>query len=269
MQKDLEKISEYWKKNYSSQIKEYRNFEISEDFKKYASLFSLGNSYLYIVNLYNFQLEYVSESVEQFVDKKASDVLLQDLLKTVIPEDLENITIMSQVINNFYASFLDRDKVLDYKNIFSYRMKNAEGKLRTMLYQAIPMSVLENGTPEHVLCIQTDVSHLKITSTSTVSFLHMKGGKSYLNVDISKGIFDPKVCEGGEKDLRELFSEREKEIVIKLSKGFNAEQIAEELNLSPHTIKTHRRNILHKSGCTNTTELVAKCLTNGIISPSV
>lgn len=254
---------------YSSQIKEYRSFEISEDFKRYAAMFSLGNSYLYIVNLYNFNLEYVSDSVERFVNKKASEVTLPDLLKTVIPEDLENITLKSRVINDFYTSFLDRESVLDYKNMFSYRLKNTEGKVRTMLYQAMPLSVLENGTPEHVLCIQTDVSHLKVTSTSAVSFINMKGGRSYYNVDVSKGIFDPKICEGGEKDLAELFSDREKEIVIKFSRGLNAEQIADELNLSHHTIKTHRRNILQKSGCANTTELVAKCLTNGIISPSL
>lgn len=269
MQKDLEKISEYWKEMYSSQVKEYRTFKISDDFKRYASMFALGNSYLYIVNLHDFELEYVSESVEAFVNKKADNVDLKDLLETVLPEDLENIRLKSKVINDFYTSFLDKKSVLAYKNLFSYRMKDAGGKVRTMLYQALPLSVLKNGTPEHVLCIQTDVSHLKVTSTSSVSFININGGKCYYNVGISKGIFDPGARESGEKDLSDLFSQREKEIVIKLSRGLNAEQIAEELHLSHHTIKTHRRNILQKSGCTNTTELVAKCLTNGIISPNL
>ena len=153
--------------------------------------------------------------------------------------------------------------------MFSYRMKDTNGRIRTMLYQAFPLSVLENGTPQHVFCIQTDVSHLKVTSTNTVSFIHMNGGKSYFNVDISTGKFDPAACDAGNNDISELLSEREKQIVIRFSKGLNADQIAKELNLSHHTIKTHRRNILQKSGCTNTTELVAKCLTNGIISPSL
>lgn len=269
MQTDLQKISDFWKEKYSSQVKEYRTYKISEDFKRYASMFALGNTYLYIVNLYNFELEYITESVEGFVGKKAKNIVLRDLLETVLPEDIQNLNLKSKVINDFYTSFLNRDTVLTYKNIFSYRMTDAGGKVRTMLYQAMPLSVLKNGTPEHVLCIQTDVSHLKVTSTSAVSFINMDGGKCYYNVNISKGIFDPRSCEGGEKDLSELFSEREKEIVIKLSRGLNAEQIARELNLSHHTIKTHRRNILQKSGCANTTELVAKCLTTGIISPSL
>ncbi|WP_157718037.1 LuxR C-terminal-related transcriptional regulator [Gramella sp. MAR_2010_147] len=82
-----------------------------------------------------------------------------------------------------------------------------------------------------------------------------------------KGKFDPQAYDGGKNDLAELFTKREMQIVVRLSRGFNAEQIANELNLSPHTIKTHRRNILKKSGCTNTTELVAKCLANGVIPP--
>ncbi|PKD21678.1 hypothetical protein APR41_01445 [Salegentibacter salinarum] len=84
MQKDFEKISEYWKEMYSRQVKEYRPFEISEEFKRFASIFAPGDSYLYIVNLHHFGLEYVSDSVERFLGKKARDINLQDLLQTVI-----------------------------------------------------------------------------------------------------------------------------------------------------------------------------------------
>ena len=224
---------------------------------------------MYIVNLHDFELEYVSDSVENFVNKPPDEVELEDLLKTVLPEEIENIKLKSKVISDFYTSFLNKEDVLDYKNMFSYRMKDFNSNIRTMLYQAIPLSVLNNGMPEHVLCIQTDVSHLKVSSSNAVSFINMEGGKSYFNVEVGSGRFDDKTCEGGKKNLAELFTDREKQIVIKLSQGLNAEQIAEELHLSHHTIKTHRKNILHKSGCANTTELVAKCLTNGIISPSL
>lgn len=269
MQKDLRKISEYWKEKYSSQVKDYRPFKISADFKSFASMFALGNSYLYILNLHDFEIEYISESVKPFVGKDAGEVDLNALMETILPEEINNLNLKSKLIGDFYTSFLDKEEVLAYKNIFTYKMRDAGGKIRTMLYQAIPLSVLENGAPEHVLCIQTDVSHLKITSTCAVSLINMNGGKNYLNVDISQGKFDPEASVGDRKDISKLFSEREKEIVISLSRGLNAAQIANELNLSHHTIKTHRRNILQKSGCSNTTELVAKCLTNGIISPGL
>lgn len=269
MQKDFEKISDYWKEIYSRQITEYRPFEISEEFKRFVSIFALGNSYYYIVNLHNLELEYVSESVERFVDIEVNDIKLSTLLQTVVSEEAKTLNLKSKVISDFYTSFLDKDEVLNYKNLFSYRMRDASGNIKTMLYQAFPLSVSESGTPEHVFCINTDVSHLQVSSTKAVSFIHMTGGKSYLNIDISDGKFEATSIDKGNTDFSSLLTEREKQIVKRLSRGLNAEQIATELNLSPHTIKTHRRNVLQKSGCTNTTELVAKCLTNGIISPSL
>lgn len=266
MQKDLKKISDYWQEMYSSQVKEYRPFEISADFKRYASMFALGKSYLYIVNLYNFELEYISDSVEQFLDMKASEVTMKDLLQSLVPEEIDTINLKGKVISDFYTSFLKKKEVLAYKNMFSYKMQDSKGEIRTMLYQAMPLSVLENGTPEHVFCIQTDISHLQVTSTNDVSFINMNGGKCYFNVDISSGKFDPLSSRNEKEELSELFSEREIEIIHDLAEGLNAERIAEKLNLSPHTVKTHRRNILHKSGCKNTAQLIAKCLTGGVIS---
>lgn len=186
---------------------------------------------------------------------------------SVVPEELVVISHKSKVVSDFYTRFLPKEEVMNYKNIFSYRMNDASGQLRTMLYQAFPLSVAENGTPENVFCIHTDVTHLKVGSTNSVSFIHMTGGKSYFNIDTTKGSFE--MDNHGAADFSEMITEREKQIVIRFSRGLNAEQIAEELNLSPHTVKTHRRNVLSKSGCTNTTELVAKCLTSGIISPSL
>ena len=50
---------------------------------------------------------------------------------------------------------------------------------------------------------------------------------------------------------------RENEIIKYLIQGFGSKQIAEQLCLSKHTINAHRRNILEKTKCKNTTELVS------------
>lgn len=51
-------------------------------------------------------------------------------------------------------------------------------------------------------------------------------------------------------------SKREIELIRYLSKGLSSEEIAEEMFLSRHTIDTHRRNILSKTGVRNTIELL-------------
>ena len=61
-------------------------------------------------------------------------------------------------------------------------------------------------------------------------------------------------------------SDREIEIVRLVSKGMIAKEIGKKLHLSPHTVYTHRKNIMKKLKITNAPELVIYALNNGILS---
>lgn len=58
---------------------------------------------------------------------------------------------------------------------------------------------------------------------------------------------------------------REREIVKLLAEGRTSLNIAKHLSLSKHTIDTHRRNMLKKSGMKNTAELVIYCVEHKLI----
>lgn len=75
------------------------------------------------------------------------------------------------------------------------------------------------------------------------------GGKFFCNkvVDI--------ITTGEDFTYSEL-SEREMEIVKLISKGNSSAQIADELNISVHTVNSHRKNILKKLGLKSPTELI-------------
>lgn len=51
-------------------------------------------------------------------------------------------------------------------------------------------------------------------------------------------------------------SEREIEVIRLLAKGLKSQEIAERLFLSRHTVDTHRRRILQKTGSKNTADLI-------------
>lgn len=57
-------------------------------------------------------------------------------------------------------------------------------------------------------------------------------------------------------DLKLLLSERELEITSLVCKGLTSKEIAEQLNISLHTVETHRKNILKKLNLKKTTALV-------------
>ncbi|MGV0965469.1 helix-turn-helix transcriptional regulator [Empedobacter falsenii] len=50
-------------------------------------------------------------------------------------------------------------------------------------------------------------------------------------------------------------TKKETEIIEFLIKGYTSQDIADAIGLSKHTIDTHRRNILKKNDCSNTSEL--------------
>ena len=51
-------------------------------------------------------------------------------------------------------------------------------------------------------------------------------------------------------------SGREQEIITLIAEGYTNAAIAEKLFLSPHTVNTHRKNIMHKLGAKNTAAIV-------------
>ena len=83
-----------------------------------------------------------------------------------------------------------------------------------------------------------------------------------------------KIC-GGEKLFPKFtrpefisdspLSDREAQILKLISKGKTNEEIADEINLSHLTIKTHRRNMMRKMDVTNIAELITKAIERGYI----
>ncbi|HLV42861.1 MAG TPA: response regulator transcription factor [Brumimicrobium sp.] len=65
-----------------------------------------------------------------------------------------------------------------------------------------------------------------------------------------------------------LLSERELEIIKFIAEGNTNAQIADILCLSPHTITTHRKNIMAKLGTKNTAGIVMYAVKSNLVSPN-
>lgn len=93
------------------------------------------------------------------------------------------------------------------------------------------------------------------------------GGKKYICTQTSKKLKNlNEFLEGivdtlrGEKDL---FSQREKEVLDLLGKGYSTKDIAKELFITEKTVETHRKNMSGKARVKNTAELVAFAASRG------
>lgn len=113
---------------------------------------------------------------------------------------------------------------------------------------------------EEIVRIGVDGCLLKSNSGQelTEAIERVVGGKSYYDRIHSFVV---------EKDdvFQYKLSNREVEIVKLLAEGLTSLQIADKLFIAEHTVKTHRKNILRKTGASNTSQLVQFALNNQLI----
>jgi len=69
-----------------------------------------------------------------------------------------------------------------------------------------------------------------------------------------------------ENQQQESLSERETEVLVQLVNGLSNKEIADKLNISIHTVISHRKNISQKTGIKSQSGLTIYALSNKIIS---
>lgn len=74
-----------------------------------------------------------------------------------------------------------------------------------------------------------------------------------------------KAPEQKEQHLHDDLSEREMEVLMHLAQGKSTKEIAEALFLSPHTVYTHRKNILKKLSCKSAAEVINYAYSQGLV----
>lgn len=92
-------------------------------------------------------------------------------------------------------------------------------------------------------------------------------GKSFLDSNVTSTILadycqDEKT--GSETDYKQL-SEREREILVMLARGYSNRQIAEFLKISPKTVDFHRARIMKKLGIKGRVALAQYALRHGLV----
>lgn len=253
---NIDKVKRLW--NEKNKITtSYSYSKLDKIVKQVADFFAPGKFYYYVFNFATNEMDFVHPNFEKMFGIPLDQYSMDTLLSLYHPDDLDMMWKKENLASDFYFNFLEPQDIINYKCVYTNRMKGADGKYFTILHQAKAINMSQDGKIARVLGVHADITYLKPTLDSKVSFIS-DNKPSYYSLDPNKLVLEQFKKEG-------LYTNRELEIISLLAAGKSADEIAVALFLSVHTIKSHKKNILNKSNAANTTQLVAECIRNGII----
>lgn len=137
---------------------------------------------------------------------------------------------------------------------FTLYYRRKDGAYFQVLQQSTIVETDARRQPLLVLSYISDVSHIKKPGCADLVITSPKGPEMH-NYDFEHKTLNP---------VKPL-SAQEKEVLNQLGQGYDSKKIAQMLQVSPATIDTHRRNILKKTNCIDSTAAVSYAKLTGLI----
>lgn len=236
------------------------DFEITKEFSRhiheYSRSFNLldkAASFFYLFDFVRMRYVYVSESIKHIMGYTSQEWVEGGpdwVFTTIYPEDVARLKDLHRALFDFYYAIPVADRV-DYKYVWEVRVIRKDRAVIWIMQQGSFIEIDKEGKPIITFDILTDITKFKKDKCMTLNmFKNEESKKTTLYFPIHG---------------KAPFSKREIEIIPHLSKGLSSKEIAQKLFISPHTVDTHRRNMLKKSGVKDSASLLNFARDNGLI----
>ena len=259
------------------------------------------DTFLEVVNFvsgrtYNFEsislpslIGYLKKAHEYYLDFNLPN-LRRKLIEAI---DCSGKDELAMLILRYYDEYVaEVQKHMEYENdiVFSYVENLSEGflnrgfsisafagkhtpigyklkELKDIIISYYPEKnnyLLNHVLLEIILCEQDLTSHcfiedkLFVPAVKLVEQRLKNGGKVVYTDELDNEFI--------EKERSEILTEREKDIIVCITKGMSNKEIADYLFLSVHTVTTHRRNISNKLEIHTTAGLIIYAITNKLVN---
>ena len=216
--------------------------------------FQVGESYYYLFNVSTAEFEYVSPSIEKVLGYRPEDATLAFLFNKVHPDDQKIFVNFENEVGHFLLG-LPPEKIFKYKIRMDIRMQKSDGTYTRILYQVVAFEQHEDGRILRTLGSHADIGYLKMEGKPTLSFIGFDGEPSYIDVKVGRELIH----------IKNTISRREREVLTCIMNGMAAKVIAGHLYISLETVYRHRKNMLKRTGCQNSAELISKAIREGWI----
>lgn len=206
-----------------------------------------SNQAIRILDVANLNYLYLSESNEELTGYPAEVIRkggLKFINKCLYMIDVVRLTAATLKVKRALSK-LSPEQKMRARYSFDSRFICKDGTVKKIL-QCCHILKLNNANDPHILLFSsTDISAYKQDNRMNYTLSVYETGRGFVNI-VNDIIVD------GDCPL----SEREIEVLRQTSYGFSEKQIADTLNISTETVKTHRKNMLQKVAAKNAVEMV-------------
>ena len=213
-----------------------------------------GSSYFFLFDPFLKQIEMVSNGILEVIGVTADEFSVQYIMDNMHPDDLPLFGDIEAKVVEFKKK-LPLEELFSYKTRYNYRLKKKDGNYVHILQQTITIAADDQGNVMRNLVLHTDITDIAPFQEMRLSFIGLKGLPSYINVQPSRRFSVDKL----------QLTASELGILGLLVEGMDSRRIAQITNRSLHTIRTHRKNILKKTGCRSIQELLIRSIREGWI----
>lgn len=219
--------------------------------QKLGELMEANDQFITMADLSQIKFLYVSEGIRQMIGVEPGELNPGHFVEAVHPDDLPRMGLLRAL------TFTVEKEVLETQTgsalaSFTIRMRNPGGTYKSYCCQAC---FFYSPTPRKVVYLLQVITRIDWFRMKNQDYHHYKGK------DLSLFRFP-------DEDLLRRgpgLSLREFEIIRLVESGLGSKEIAEKLFLSVHTVNTHRKNILEKSGKAQISDLIYAFKEQGLL----
>lgn len=237
---------------YRHIFKSYDKPFLKEHIEKFMELdefLPYSSTFFCVTNTQDLTFEYVSKNYKSCLGLDAKELKAQGMRyfwSRIHPDDIDAWLSALNNLMEFTLGEIPENKRKDANYTWNFRLKNADDVYVNIVQNTTPLVFDSESKPIIGLAHYTVLDpNLKMDITATAKLLNTNNEYETLYFN-----------NFSQKLLNEGISNRERDVIRLLVLNHTSKDISEKLNISSHTVDTHRRNILKKLKISSTGELV-------------
>lgn len=237
---------------YSEIFDTYPKIEIEKHIHKLIELdfyYPYNSTFFCITNTATQSFEYVSKNFTSCTGIPKEEMLkggMEYFWSLFHDNDIKLWIQCLQELMTFTMNELNDDQRKRMSYTWNYRIKNSKGDYVSIVQNTTPLQFDKDNKPI------IGLAHYTVLNSQSLS--DICASAKYLNDQNEyETLFHSNISS---KNMLNFISNRERDIVRLLITKKTSNQIAKSLNISKHTVDTHRRNILKKLNLDSTSELI-------------